>query len=452
MGLVASLVVGLSACDALDDESSPFDQANSSATPTSGFESLALGSEVLGRSLSLLSVSYVEPVELSKLMAASQRGAWRALAQTGFPPPNEMEYPPLQAGISDTPQQFQARYQRIAGRYSSKTEPLFLAREMVRQAADSLDDCHTAYLSPKQVKDQIQRLTGTTRFGGVGVILRKLPNVDGFIVVEVFDNGPAAKAGMRQGDVISKVDGRDLADKGIEEVVNLIRGTEGSKVTLAIVRGSAAPSDMAIARASVSAPILRTRILPGNVGYLRIYSFPEPLTAQVDTALREFERASVRKVIVDLRDNSGGQLDVVTKVTSRFVPSGPLFQSVNRAGERVVYQADGSYWKPPHSLVVLVNNGTGSGGEIFASAVQEHGIARLVGVKSSGCVSTGQLFPLPDGSALEIATNRVISGIRGDELNRVGVTPDETIQIVPEDLANARDRQLDRAQELVAKN
>ncbi len=294
-------------------------------------------------------------------------------------------------------------------------------------------------------------MNGTTRFGGVGVILRKLPNADGFTVVEVFENGPASKAGMRQGDIITKVDGLELTGKGIEEVVNLIRGAEGSKVTLAIVRGSALALDMAIARASVSAPILRAQIFPGNVGYLRFYSFPEPLTAQVDAALREFERASIRNVIVDLRDNSGGQLDVVTKVTSRFVPSGPLFQSINRAGQRVVYQADGSYWKPPHNLVVLVNNGTGSGGEIFASAVQEHGVARLVGVKSSGCVSTGQLFPLPDGSALEIATNRVVSGISGTELNRIGVKPDETIQIVPEDLTNARDRQLDRAQELVAK-
>ena len=450
--LGAIMVVIFASCDAIDDETSPFDLSDANSTPTAGMESIALGSEMLGRSLSLLNITYAEPVEMPKLMAAGQRGAWKALAQSGLPPPGEVEYPALNAGLTETPQQFQARYQGIAGRYSSKTEPLFLAREMIRQAADSLDDCHTAYLSPKQLQDQLQRLSGTTRFGGVGVILRKLPNSDGFTVVEVFENGPAAKAGMRQGDLITRVDGLLLAGKGIEEVVNLVRGVEGSRVTLVIVRGADVESEMAISRASVSAPVLRSQILPGNVGYLRFYSFPEPLTGQVDAALREFEKASVHRLIVDLRDNSGGQLDVVTKVTSRFVPKGPLFQSINRAGERVVYQADGSYWKPPHSLTVLVNNGTGSGGEIFASAVQEHGIARLIGVASSGCVSTGQLFPLPDGSALEIATNRVVSGIRGTELNRIGVKPDETIQIVPEDLANSRDRQLDRAREIAAKS
>ncbi len=133
--LVASLVFGLGACDAIDDTGSPFDSVDSRSTPTSGLESLAQGNELLSRSLSLLSVSYVEPVELPKLMAAGQRGAWLALAQSGLPPPNEVEYPPPQSGIFETPLQFQARYQRIAGRYSSKTEPLFLAREMVRQAA-----------------------------------------------------------------------------------------------------------------------------------------------------------------------------------------------------------------------------------------------------------------------------------------------------------------------------
>jgi carboxyl-terminal processing protease len=196
--------------------------------------------------------------------------------------------------------------------------------------------------------------------------------------------------------------------------------------------------------------VLKAQIPDGNVGYLRFYAFPEPLTGQLDQALREFERRDVRAVIVDLRDNSGGQLDVVTKVTSRFIPDGPLFQGVSLSGEKTVYQADGSYWKPARPLVVLTNAGTGSGGEIFAAAVKEHRVGLLVGTTTSGCVSTGQLFLLPDRSALEIATNRVLSGIGGVELNKVGVSPNVQVPVTKtDDVVTEREQQLAKALEII---
>jgi carboxyl-terminal processing protease len=201
-------------------------------------------------------------------------------------------------------------------------------------------------------------------------------------------------------------------------------------------------------RAQVAAPILKAQIIDGTVGYLRFYSFPEPLTGQVDQALREFDRRDVRAVIVDLRDNSGGQLDVVTKLTSRFVKDGPLFQGVSTTGEKRVYQADGSYWREK-PLVVLTNAGTASGGEIFAAAVKEHRAGVLIGTTTAGCVSTGQGFPLPDGSALEIATNRVLTGIGGVELNKVGVSPNVQVPVTPTDVVSERELQLAKALEII---
>jgi carboxyl-terminal processing protease len=196
--------------------------------------------------------------------------------------------------------------------------------------------------------------------------------------------------------------------------------------------------------------VLKAQILDGNVGYLHFYAFPEPLTAQLDQALGEFERRDVRAVIVDLRDNSGGQLDVVTKVTSRFVPDGPLFQGVALTGEKTVYRADGSYWKAAKPLLVLTNAGTGSGGEIFAAAVKEHRTGLVVGTTTSGCVSTGQLFPLPDGSALEIATNRVLSGVGGVELNKVGVSPNVLVPVAKtDDVVTEREQQMAKALEII---
>jgi carboxyl-terminal processing protease len=449
------LLVLLTACDPLAEDQAAFDQpAAESASPpvAAGVESadqIARGGDTLVRGLALLGERYVGGADVPRLLAAGQRGAWHAIAQSGVPP-RDVDAPPDQGAMVESLQGYRNRYARTAQAYASKVDPVWLSHQMLRQAADSLDDCHTGFLSAKQVRDQMQRMSGSTRFGGVGVIIRRAPDENGFLVVEVFDGGPAEKAGMRPGDRVVSVDGENLTGMGIEQVVQLVRGEEGSTVRLGVRRGSGAPSDVAMVRAQVAAPILKAQILDGNIGYLHFYAFPEPLTGQVDQALREFERRNVRAVIVDLRDNSGGQLDVVTKVTSRFVQDGPLFQGVGLSGERTVYKADGSYWKPAKPLVVLTNAGTGSGGEIFAAAVKEHRAGLIVGTTTSGCVSTGQLFPLPDGSALEIATNRVLSGVGGVELNKVGVSPNVQVPVnKTDDVVTEREQQMAKALEII---
>jgi carboxyl-terminal processing protease len=405
------------------------------------------GGDTLIRALTLLRENYPEGAEQGQLIAASHRGAWGALAQIGMGPLNEVR-PPENSTTGETPQQLRLRYRQMAGTYSSKIDPRFLAHEMVRGMANSLGDCHTGFMTPKQVQDHVSRLQGTTRFGGVGVILRRQADANAFAVIEVFDGGPAAKAGMKKGDLLTSVDGEVIQGLGLEQVVALVRGVEGTPVRLGISRAGA-PHEMEITRGTVSAPFIRAALLTGNIGYLHLYSFPEPLVGQLDQALRDFERRNVAGVVVDLRDNSGGSLDVVTKVTSRFVREGALFQTIQRGGDRTIYAADGSFWKSAKPVAVVVNGGTGSGGELFASAVKEHGVGAVVGTKTAGCVSTGQMFPLPDGSALEIATSRVVSGVRGAELNKVGVAPDEVVPITAEDLASDFDPQLQRAAELL---
>ena len=441
--MLASLLV-LSACDPFQDSAS-----SDSASPSSGgaqsaaADPVQLGGDTIMRALTLLGENYPEGAETGRLVAAGQRGAWNAVAQAGIAP-RDFDLPRPGASVPDTPQQLRERYGRIARLHGSKVDPEWLSHEMIRRMADSFEDCHTGFLTPQQVRDQINRLQGTSRFGGVGVILRRDAESGSFAVIEVFDGGPASKAGIKRGDLIVAVDGAELRGLGLEEVVALVRGQEGAPVRLGVSR-SGTPLELEITRAQVSAPFIRAGVLTGNVGYLHLYSFPEPLVGQLDQALKEFERRNVSGVVLDLRDNSGGQLDVVTKVASRFVEKGTLFRTLAPGGEKLLHQADGTYWKSGKPLAVVVNSGTGSGGEIVASAIQEHGAGWIIGTKTSGCVSTGQMFQLPDGSALEIATSRVLSGLRGAELNKVGVEPDATVQLSVEELANDRDPQLERA-------
>jgi carboxyl-terminal processing protease len=444
LALIGSLL--LPACDQppIDD---PFTAAASQQQSARSADPTQEGADTLIRALTLLREHYPEGADGGRLIAASQRGAWGALAQVGVGPIGET-LPRESASIGETPQQLRLRYHQMAGKYASKVDPRFLAHEMVRGMANSLGDCHTGFMTPKQVQDQVNRLQGTTRFGGVGVILRRQADANSFAIIEVFDGGPAARAGLKRGDLLTSIDGEMTHGLGLEQVVALVRGVEGTSVRLGIDRAGT-PHEMEITRGSVSAPFIRAGLLTGNIGYLHLYSFPEPLVGQLDQALRDFERRNVAGVVLDLRDNSGGQLDVVTKVTSRFVREGALFQTVAPSGDRTIYAADGSHWKANKPLAVVVNGGTGSGGELLASALKEHGIGSVVGTTTAGCVSTGQMFPLPDGSALEIATSRVVSGVRGAELNKVGVVPDEVVQITAEDLASDFDPQLQRAAELV---
>jgi carboxyl-terminal processing protease len=454
LSAVALLSLLLSACDPFNESS--MDEGSdepvaASAEVSAGVattDQLQRGSDVLARGLTLLTERYVGGADAGMLMAASQTGAWSAIAETGVVP-RDVDAPAPKTTVGESLQTFRLRYLRTATRYASKVDPVWLSHEMLRKAADSLDDCHTGFLSAKQVRDQAQRMSGTTQFGGVGVIIRRAPDNVGFLVIEVFDDSPAQKAGLKPGDRIVSVDDENLTGRGIEQVVQLVRGQEGTTVTLGVARaGQDQPAGVQMTRAQVAAPILKAQIIDGTVGYLRFYSFPEPLTGQVDQALREFDRRDIRAVIVDLRDNSGGQLDVVTKLTSRFVKDGPLFQGVSTTGEKRVYQADGSYWREK-PLVVLTNAGTASGGEIFAAAVKEHRAGVLIGTTTAGCVSTGQGFPLPDGSALEIATNRVLTGIGGVELNKVGVSPNVQVPVTPTDVVSERELQLAKALEII---
>src|SRR5689334_10082316 len=242
--LCAALLVALllSACDPFEDDSSTLGGGGQTApgTPvsagTDSAERIALGADTLTRGLMLLGEHYVGGVEPSELLAASQRGAWSAIAQSGVLP-RDVDLPPDQAGLSDSLTAFRTRYTRTATRYASKIDPVWLSNQMLRQAADSLDDCHTGFLSARQVSDQAQRMSGSTQFGGVGVIIRRAPDNVSFLIVEVFDGGPAATAGLQPGDRLLSVDDQILAGMGIEQVVQLVRGAEGSTVKLGVQRG-----------------------------------------------------------------------------------------------------------------------------------------------------------------------------------------------------------------------
>jgi carboxyl-terminal processing protease len=310
--------------------------------------------------------------------------------------------------------------------------------------ADSLGDCHTSYTDPQQLEEQLERLQGTVRYGGVGVRIKRGAN-EPVIVWELLDGGTAGKAGIKPGDAILKVNGRDAAPLTLDQLAEAIRGPEGSQVKITVERGDSKKiQDFSLRRVALTDPAFESKALPNGIGYLRLYSFSQLGRDQLMQAIREFETKSPKGWILDLRTNGGGDVNVVTSVLSKFLKDGPFGYQLDRRGQQSALGPDGTFLPRQHPLVVLVSDSTSSGAELVAAAVQRYHAGTVIGTKTAGCVGIATRLQLDDGSGLSVSIAKLL-GPSGEELNKVGVTPDEVVAVGRADLAVGRDPQLQRA-------
>lgn len=305
-----------------------------------------------------------------------------------------------------------------------------------------IDEGHTGYLNQQQYKDFQAYMRGDLRYGGIGVRIRQ----PGFTVAEVFENSPAARAGLASGDVLVAVDGEPTAGKTSEEVSRLVRGPEGTSVRLDVQRPDVPDKlTFTIMREQIKVDYISTSMIQGDIGYIRLRGFPEPSVAfRFEQFLDSLPSQRARGLVIDLRGNSGGRVDVGTRLLNRFITSGPLYSEADRSGNRRVQEAFGRGWANPIPVAILIDDGSASMAEIFASAMHEHGLARLIGQKTSGNVAASVVFPLDDGSGLQMAVREIYSG-NGVRIDRVGVDPDDVVVPTQAQLESGRDVQLETA-------
>jgi carboxyl-terminal processing protease len=393
---------------------------------------------------------YALPLDPAALSAAAQSSMEEALKEAGV----ETVAPGLGVVGNDRAQQLTALRQRftaLAGRYGSVLPANELAYAAIKGMADSTDDTHTNFMTPEQYQEHLAWSRGDVSYGGIGARMRG-PQAT---VLEVFRGSPAERAGLRPGDTIVGVDGRNVGDLRLDEVINLVRGPEGTPVVLDIQRAASELVDqLEVVRALVAMPFIDSRRLPGDVGYVQLRGFPEPSVIEgVEQAILRLQREGVRGIVFDLRGNSGGRLDVGSRLLARFVPDGPIYQAVDRRGRQETVNVRDANPILTVPLAVLIDEGTASMGEIFAAAIQEHQVGRVLGTTTAGSVSASVVLPLSDGSALQLSIELVYSG-GGALLDRQGVQPDEEVPLELSDLRFGQDAQLDRAvsylQELAA--
>jgi carboxyl-terminal processing protease len=341
---------------------------------------------------------------------------------------------------------FQSGYLALANAGGADVNQTALAYEAIRAMTTQIDECHTAFLDPEQLRSVTEGLAGTNTYGGIGVSIRTQSRP--VTIGGIFPNTPAASSGLRTGDAIIAVDGVDVSDLPADAISPLVRGPEGTQVRLTVRRqGEAAPLEFTMTRAQIQVPVFISEPRTGpngeKIGYMRLYSFSTNADQQVREALEDFEREGVQYWVLDLRDNGGGYIDVLERIASNFLKNGePVAYRVVRGGDEETIDTDPSLaLDTQHPLAILINGGSASASEALASAAYDHGFARLFGQTTSGCLAGATNYKLADGSALQITIWKIVSPERR-EINRLGQAPN---QIIEPDPTGATDPVLDAA-------
>ena len=310
--------------------------------------------------------------------------------------------------------------------YGARVDPLQLSYATIRGELAALNDPYSVFFTAREVKGFSAAVDGTA-FGGIGVELAYDDASKTWRADDVFAGSPAAIAGMLAGDVLLTVDGTSLTGLDNAHAQALLRGTIGSVAQIGIARaGVPLAAPLQVTRAAITPPVVTARLLPGNIGYVALHSFPQDAGTQVRVALVRLAAQGARATVFDLRGNGGGYESAAVHVASDFIAAGPIVANAGRDGKRRVSPADGDA-VPPLPLAVLVDGDSASGAELVAGAIQDRHAGTLIGARTFGKGVAQTMFALPDGSAIKLTTARYYTAA-GRFIDKIGLTPDIAIE------------------------
>ncbi len=333
----------------------------------------------------------------------------------------------------------------IKKNYVDEVKTKDLIAGAIKGMVSSLDP-HSGYMTVDAFKELQVETKG--EFGGLGI---QIGAKDGLLtVIAPIEDTPAYRAGIKAGDKIIKIAGEATKDMSITDAVEKMRGPKGTSVTLTILReGLKGTKDFAIVRDIIKIKSVKTKMLDGNIGYVKLTQFQETTATDLSNALKSLKKDGMASLILDLRNNPGGLLNSAVDVTEQFIPPKKLVVYIKgRGGEKIEYMTEGenpAYTDIP--LVVLVNQGSASASEIVAGALKDWSRAIIIGVQTFGKGSVQSLIPLSDGSGLRLTTAKYYTP-KGTSIQSVGITPDIVVKLETKDGKNShpvvREKDLER--------
>lgn len=322
---------------------------------------------------------------------------------------------------------------------------------IIRGYMEGLDDPYSVYYSKEEYDSFMESSNG--EYVGVGVQVSQNVDTKIITVVDVFD-GPAKEAGVKAEDVITHVNGEDITDQDIDTVVDKIRGEEGSEVTITVYRASDAKDhEFTMPRQKVENPTVEYKMLDNHIGYIQVSSFYEVTAKQYIAAIEDLESQGMEGLVVDLRDNGGGLLDIAVEMLDYMLPAGKIVYTEDKDGNVTSeYNSDDEhqFTKP---LALLVNGYSASASEIFAGAVKDYGLGKLVGTNTYGKGIVQRMFPLDDGSAIKLTIAKYFTP-KGNDIHKIGIKPDVEVELDVDayrESEGEKDNQLDAAVQEVLK-
>jgi carboxyl-terminal processing protease len=312
---------------------------------------------------------------------------------------------------------------------------------------NSLGDPYTVFMDPEESKQFQDNISGS--FEGVGMEIgirnRQLQ------VISPLEGTPAKAAGLRPGDIIIQIDDTFARNLSLNEAVSLIRGPKGTEVILSILHEDwSETKDFPIVRDVIKISSLKWEILEDDIAYIQLFHFSEPAIRAFKEAANKILASSVERIILDLRGNPGGFLEVSVDIAGWFLTKDQVVvtEDFGVEGEEVIYKARGNGRLGDYPLIILMNQGSASASEILAGALRDHKGVKLVGEKSFGKGSVQELQNLPGDSSLKVTVANWLTP-NGDHISDVGLEVDVEVEMTTEDFDNELDPQFDKALELV---
>ena len=315
---------------------------------------------------------------------------------------------------------------------------------------EGLGDPYSIYYTEEEYKKLTEDSSGT--YSGIGALLQQNPETGICTIIKVFKGSPAEEAGLKNDDILFKVDGNEITGQDLDYfVTTYIRGEEGTDVEITVLRGDKLEEiTMKVTRRSIDVPTVEYEMKENDTGYIQISEFELVTEEQFKEAVEALQAQGMKRLIIDLRNNPGGIVQTCVEMLDYMLPDGLLVYTAGRNGVGEKYYSDDGH-EVNIPTVLLVNGNSASCSEIFAGAYKDFGRARLIGTQTFGKGIVQFVIPLGDGSAVKVTTQHYYTP-NGFDLHGTGIAPD--VEIKPEEgdaLNGEHDAQLEKAMELLEK-
>jgi carboxyl-terminal processing protease len=314
----------------------------------------------------------------------------------------------------------------------------------LRGFVNGVGDPYTVFLDPPTTEEFEIQING--EFEGIGA---EIAIRDGFTtIVSPIDSSPAERAGLQAGDKIISVDGVEVIGESIDEVARKIRGPRGTEVTLLVVRAEEDPFDVVIIRDVIELKSVRWDLRDDQILYVELNTFGSDTMTLVKKMINEVKNKQIKGVVLDMRNNPGGLLNVAIDVSSLWLDGSVVVKEKFGDGSEEIHESSNGTVFADIPTMILINQGSASGSEIVAGALQDHEVAKLIGKKTFGKGSVQVLKTLPDGSAVKVTVAKWLTP-KDRVIDGEGIEPDYEVEYTKEDVDNEVDPQLQKALDLL---